>query len=70
MNGAGILERANQRVEELVAAYERNALPPDREEEIIAFAEREGQDFGLKAVRELLSRVPDLEGARFEGAPF
>ena len=38
-----VRERAHQRVEELVAAYERHQLPPDREEEIIAFAEREGQ---------------------------
>jgi trimethylamine:corrinoid methyltransferase-like protein len=63
MNESGILERANQRVEELLAAYERHPLPPDREEEIIAFAEREGQKFGLKGVRQILSRVLDFEGA-------
>jgi trimethylamine---corrinoid protein Co-methyltransferase len=60
---AGILGRANRRVEELLAAYERHPLAPDREEEIIAFAEREGQKFGLKGVREILSRVHDFQGA-------
>lgn len=49
-----VLERAQQRVEELVAAYERHQLPPDREEEIIAFAEREGQNYGWKGVSEIL----------------
>jgi trimethylamine---corrinoid protein Co-methyltransferase len=65
MKGASILERANQRVEELLGAYERHPLPLDREEEIISFAEREGQKFGLKGVGEILSRVPDVEGAPF-----
>jgi hypothetical protein len=65
MNGGGILERANQRVQELLAAYERHPLPPDRRQEIISFAEREGQKFGLKGVGEILSRVPDFEGAPF-----
>jgi trimethylamine--corrinoid protein Co-methyltransferase len=64
MNGASILERANQRVQELLAAYERHPLPPDREAEIIAFAEREGQKFGLKGVRKILSKMPDFEDAR------
>ena len=65
MNGGGILDRANQGVEELLSAYKRRPLPPDREEEIIAFAEREGQKFGLKRVGEILSRLPDFEGAPF-----
>ena len=65
MNGGGILDRANQRVEELLSAYKRRPLPPDREEEIIAFAEGEGQKFGLKGVREMLSKVPDFQGAPF-----
>jgi trimethylamine---corrinoid protein Co-methyltransferase len=56
-----VLERAQQRVEELVAAYERHQLPPDREEEIIAFAEREGQKYGWKGVSEILreDNVPE-----------
>jgi trimethylamine--corrinoid protein Co-methyltransferase len=49
-----VLERAHQRVEELVADYERHPLPPDREEEMIAFAEREGQNYGWKGVSEIL----------------
>ena len=65
INGEGILERANQRVQELLAAYERHPLPPDHEEEIIVFAEQEGQKSGLKAVREILSRVPHLESVSF-----
>jgi trimethylamine---corrinoid protein Co-methyltransferase len=65
MNGEGILDRASRRVEELLAAYERHPLPPDREEEIIVFAEQEGQKSGLKAVREILSRVPHLESVSF-----
>jgi trimethylamine--corrinoid protein Co-methyltransferase len=56
-----VLERAQQRVEELVAAYERHQLPPDREEEIIAFAEREGQKYGWKGASEILreDNVPE-----------
>ena len=65
MNGGGILERASQRVEELLAAYERHPLPPDREQEIIAFAEREGHKFGLKGIREILSRAPRFDGVLF-----
>jgi trimethylamine--corrinoid protein Co-methyltransferase len=56
MNGAdpGILERAHQRVEELVAAYERHPLEPEREKEMIAFAEREGRKAGLEGLPEIL----------------
>jgi trimethylamine:corrinoid methyltransferase-like protein len=56
-----VLERAQQRVEELVAAYERHLLPPDREEEIIAFAEREGQKYGWRGASEILreDNVPE-----------
>lgn len=46
----GILERAHQRVEELLAAYERHPLPEDREREILAFAEREGQKADLQGL--------------------
>ncbi len=56
MGGAspGILERARQRVEELVSAYERHPLPEDREKEMIAFAQREGQKAGLEGLPEIL----------------
>jgi trimethylamine--corrinoid protein Co-methyltransferase len=52
MNGptAGILERANQRVEELLSTYERHALAPEVEDEILAFAEREAQKAGLQSM--------------------
>lgn len=50
-----ILERAGQRVEELVAAYERHPLAPDREKEMIAFAEREGKNAGLGELPGILS---------------
>ncbi|MFL6306583.1 MAG: trimethylamine methyltransferase family protein [Candidatus Sulfotelmatobacter sp.] len=52
MNGptAGILERAKQRVEELLSTYERHALAPEVEEEMIAFAEREAQKCGLESL--------------------
>jgi trimethylamine--corrinoid protein Co-methyltransferase len=49
-----ILERARQRVEELVAAYERHPLDAAREKEMIAFAEREGKKAGLKGLPEVL----------------
>ena len=56
MNGstAGILERANQRVEELLSTYERHALAPELEEEIIGFAEREAQKCGLENLKAIL----------------
>lgn len=46
----GILERARQRVEELLSAYERHPLPPDCEQELIAFAQRESQEFGMEGL--------------------
>jgi trimethylamine--corrinoid protein Co-methyltransferase len=49
-----VLERAHQRVEELAAACERRPLPADREEEMIAFAERGGQNCGWNGVSEVL----------------
>jgi len=45
-----ILERARQRVEELVAAYERHSLPSDREEDMLALAQREGRKAGLEGL--------------------
>ncbi|MFZ0731687.1 MAG: trimethylamine methyltransferase family protein [Candidatus Sulfotelmatobacter sp.] len=50
----GILERARQRVEELLSAYERHPLPPDREHEMIAFAQREAKPYGLEGLPEIL----------------
>jgi trimethylamine--corrinoid protein Co-methyltransferase len=54
MNGLNILERAHQRVEELVSAYERHPLPAEREQEMIAFAESEGKKFGVLRLEEIL----------------
>ena len=45
-----VLERARQRVEELLSAYERHALPADREHEMITFAQREGKKAGLEGL--------------------
>ncbi|HEV2469848.1 MAG TPA: trimethylamine methyltransferase family protein [Candidatus Sulfotelmatobacter sp.] len=50
----GILERARHRVEELLASYERHPLPPDREKEMIAFAQREAKPYGLEGLPEIL----------------
>jgi trimethylamine:corrinoid methyltransferase-like protein len=52
MDGAdpGILERARQRVEELLSGYERHPLPPECEQELIAFAQREAKESGLKGL--------------------
>ncbi|HVM91634.1 MAG TPA: trimethylamine methyltransferase family protein [Terriglobales bacterium] len=47
-NAPDILRRAQARVEELLAAYERPALPAGLESEMIAFARREGPKAGLK----------------------
>ena len=45
-----ILERAHQRVEELLSAYERHPLPRDRERELIAFAQAEAKLSGLEGL--------------------
>jgi trimethylamine--corrinoid protein Co-methyltransferase len=45
-----ILERAHRRVEELVAAYERQPLPVDIEKELIAFSLREAKLSGLEGL--------------------
>jgi len=49
-----ILQRARQRVEELVSTYERHPLPPDIEQELIAFAQQEGRKAGLEGLPEIL----------------
>jgi trimethylamine--corrinoid protein Co-methyltransferase len=51
----GILDRARQRAEELLVSYERHPLPPDREKEMIAFAQREAKPFGLEGLPEILN---------------
>jgi len=50
----GILERARHRVEELISAYQRHPLPPDREQEMIAFAQREAKPYGLEGLPEIV----------------
>ncbi|HLZ43415.1 MAG TPA: trimethylamine methyltransferase family protein [Candidatus Sulfotelmatobacter sp.] len=57
----GILERARQRVEELVASYERRSLAPQIEKEMIAFAEREGLKAGLEGLPGILR--PEMQEA-------
>jgi trimethylamine--corrinoid protein Co-methyltransferase len=54
-----IVERARCRVEELLASYERHPLPPEREHEMIAFAQREGRKAGLEGLPEIL--IPAYE---------
>jgi trimethylamine---corrinoid protein Co-methyltransferase len=51
----GILERARQRVEELLAGYQRHPLAADREKEMISFAEREGKKSGMDGLPGILS---------------
>ena len=45
-----ILQRARQRVDELLSGYEHRPLPPDREEALIAFAKREAKASGLEGL--------------------
>lgn len=65
MDGAtpSILHRARQRVEELVASYERHPLPPEREQEMISFAQREAAASGLEG----LPAIQDQEFAHEAG---
>jgi len=51
----GILERARQRVEELLGTYEHHALSPECEQEMIAFAQREAKPYGLEGLPEILN---------------
>jgi trimethylamine---corrinoid protein Co-methyltransferase len=59
-----ILERARQRVEELDSAYKRHPLPSEREAEMIAFAQRQGEGAGLESLPGILAsdfaREPNL----------
>jgi trimethylamine---corrinoid protein Co-methyltransferase len=50
----GILDRARQRVEELVSTYERHPLSREREKEMLAFAEREAKKAGFEGIVEIL----------------
>jgi trimethylamine--corrinoid protein Co-methyltransferase len=50
----GILQRVRTKVEELLAVYERKPLPEDCEEELIAFALKEGQKVELEGLPEIL----------------
>jgi len=45
-----ILERARQRVQEMLSSYERHPMSPECEQELIAFAERESQESGLEGL--------------------
>ena len=47
---SNVVERARQRAEELVNAYERHGLPADREHEMITLAQREGKKAGLEGL--------------------
>jgi trimethylamine--corrinoid protein Co-methyltransferase len=49
-----ILQRAHQRVEELLSAYERHPLPPEREQELMAFAQAEAKPSGLDGLPGIL----------------
>jgi hypothetical protein len=42
-------------VDELVAAYERHPLPPEVEQELIAFAQREAKSSGLLGLPRILA---------------
>jgi len=57
----GVLDRAHQRVEELVASYERRPLASDREQEMIAFAQREGKKAGLDGLPSILDPMYERE---------
>jgi hypothetical protein len=45
-----ILQRARNRVDELIAAYERHPLPDEVEQALIAFAQREAKSSGLEGL--------------------
>jgi trimethylamine---corrinoid protein Co-methyltransferase len=50
----GILERAERRVQELLASFERKSLLPECEAELIAYAQREGRKAGFEGLPEIL----------------
>jgi trimethylamine--corrinoid protein Co-methyltransferase len=56
-----VLDRARQRVDELLASYERRPLASDREQEMIEFAQREGKKAGLDGLPSILDPVFEQE---------
>lgn len=52
---AGAEERARQRAQELLEGYRRPDIAPDREQELVAFAEREAARAGLDALPGIVS---------------
>jgi trimethylamine--corrinoid protein Co-methyltransferase len=60
----GILDRARQRVDELLSTYERHPLAPEIEKEMIAFAESEGKKAGLEGLPGILAREYAHEAGR------
>lgn len=57
----GILERARQRVEELLSSYERHPLSPECEQELIAFAHRAAKESGLEGLPGIVQEEPVRE---------
>ena len=55
--GSDILQRARQRVDDLVAIYQRHPLPAAVETEMVSFASQEGKKAGLEGLPEILSGV-------------
>ena len=51
-----ILHRARARVEELLSAYERHPLEPDRGQALVAFARSEAERAGLEGLPEILQQ--------------
>jgi trimethylamine---corrinoid protein Co-methyltransferase len=49
-----VVARARQRAEELLSSYQRHALSPECEKEIIAFAQSEGEKAGLEGLPGIL----------------
>jgi trimethylamine---corrinoid protein Co-methyltransferase len=49
-----ILDRARQKVEELLSIYQRPAMPADCAQELIAFAQSEGKKAGLNGLPEIV----------------
>ncbi len=54
----GILNRAQERVEQLVAKYRRPEIPADREQALLNFAEAEGGRAGMKKLPGITALAP------------
>jgi len=59
-----VLERAQQRVEELLSTYERQPMPPERENELLAFARQAAAAAGLDALSGIIPGAFVLEPPR------